>query len=148
MKAKELAKHLLSPKDYEWEEMTIEGVEGSEMDWSTSITSESMRISISVNVTPMQASCIICSVKDLDDMMLYPSPYQVIENLLTIFKASANCVIIDSNSNDLLMGKIEMTLPGGETIYHTLSAGDALAFAATTHSPVYMLRGLVNRLTE
>ena len=145
--ARELSKKMLSPEDYEWEEMKIEGVGGSEMDWSAIIVSESLGVSVNVEVTPMQASYIICALKDLNGMMLYPSPYQVIENLATIFRASTNCVVIDANRDDLLWGKVEMTVPGGKTLYHGMSAGDAIAFAATAGKPLYMLRGLVGRLT-
>lgn len=146
--AKDLAKGMLSPEDYEWEEMKIEGIGGSEMDWSAVIVSESLGVSVNVEVTPMQASYIICSIKDLNGMMLYPSPYQIIENLVAMFRASTNCVVIDANREDLLWGKVEMTVPGGKTLYHGMSAGDAIAFAATTGKPLYMLRGLVSRLTD
>ena len=145
--AKDLAKGMVSPTDFEWVEMNISGVAGSDSDWSVIVISDEAEASISVEINPMQASYIICSMKDLNGMLLYPSPYQVVENLATLFGASTNCAIIDANKDDLLWGKIEMTMSNGKILYHGMSAGDAIVFATTTGKPLYMLRGLVNRLT-
>ena len=146
--AERLSKKMISPRDYEWVEMRIIGVGGSDNDWSAIITSEDENASISVEINPMHASYIICSLKELNGMMMHPTPYQVIENLATTMRMSTNCAIIETSQDDLLSGKIEMSIPGGRTLYHGLSAADAITFAATTSKPLYMLRGLVNRLTD
>lgn len=146
--ARKLGKKMVSPKDFDWIEMSIIGVSGSENDWAAILISEELNASISVEVNPMHASYIICSIKGLNDMLMYPTPYQIMENLATMLKTSTNCAVIDNNKEDLLYGKIEMMDRHGRTLYHDMSAADAITFAITTGKPLYMLRGLVNRLTD
>lgn len=144
---KELRKILRPLSDADWIEVEIEGVQGNNLDWVVLLKSEGEKI-VRVGMTIPQVSYLIPGMRELSDDMLFATPYQMIDRLAQAFGAQSTCVVLDTNLDRIVAGRIELRGLGGKRFYLRMSAGDAIVYATMMSLPMYMTRGLVSYLSE
>jgi len=142
-----LRKTLRPFRDAEWTEVSIDGVQGNNMDWIIVLKSEEEKL-VKVGITIPQVSYLLPAMRDLSEEMLFATPYQTIDRLAQAFGAHSTAVVLDTNLDRIVGGRVEMKMVGGKRIYLQMSAGDAIVYAVTMSLPMYMTKGIVNYLSE
>jgi len=146
--AKEKLRKALRPfRDAEWTEVSIDGIQGNNMDWIVVLKSEEEKL-VKVGVTIPQVTHLLPAMRELSGEMLFATPYQTIDRLAQAFGAHSTAVVLDTNFDRIVGGRVEMRMLGGERIYLQMSAGDAIVYAVTMSLPMYMTKGVVNYLSE
>lgn len=134
-------------EDAAWVKMDIDSIQGNNIDWIATLKDEGER-SVKIQVTPSQVTHIVPGMKGLSDRMLFATPYQLIDRLAQAFGARSVCVVLDTNLDKIVAGRVELKKSNGELFFLRMSAGDALAYAMLMGIPIYMVESLVRFLCE
>ena len=99
-------------------------------------------------VTPSQVSYIVPGLKGLSDRMLFATPYQLIDRVAQAFGAHGVCIVLDTNLDRIVAGRVELRKMDGEIFFLRMSAGDAIAYAMLMGIPIYMIESLLAFLSD
>lgn len=146
--SKQKIRKVLRPfRDAEWTEVTIDGIQGNNLDWVIMLKSEDGKV-VRVGATIPQVTYLLPAMRELSDEMLFATPYQTIDRLAQAFGGHSTCVVLDTNLDRIVGGRVELKMAGDKRMYLQMSAGDAIVYATTMSLPMYMTKGLVNYLSE
>jgi hypothetical protein len=133
--------------DAAWVDMSIKAINGNQLDWVATLADDDGR-AVKVQISPSQATHIIPGLKGMASKMLFATPYQTIDRLANAFGAHSICVVLDTNLDRIVGGRVELMKLDGETFFLRMAAGDALAYATLMGLKVYMTEGLVEFLSD
>ena len=102
-------------EDAAWVRVEIDSVQGSGIDWSVILRDGDTR-TIKVQATASQVTHLIPGLKGLSDRMLFATPYQMIDRVAQAFGAHSRCVILDSNLDRIVAGRIELKVRAWEPL--------------------------------
>lgn len=111
--------------------------------WNIQLTDDNGQINILADIG--QVTHILFGLSKTSSIALSPSSYHLVSDLCKYSGLKISSVIIDSVEEVFSTAKIECK-KGKDSLYFSISSGDAIVFALLNRVPIYTLKNLLEEI--